>query len=85
MRNDLESSSTDLIVKNDKQESEDRSSEAEEFYIAQMSWNELQLDLSKSEAFAFAILLDQKTRMNRIQSDNVKIENSERVTNEISS
>jgi hypothetical protein len=50
-----------------------------------MSWDELQLDLSKSKAFAFAILFDQKTKMNRIQDNDVEIKNNERIINEISS
>jgi hypothetical protein len=48
-----------------------------------MSWDELHLDLSKLETLAFAILFDQKTRMNRIQSDDVEIKNNELITNEI--
>jgi hypothetical protein len=41
LRNDFESSSTNFIIKNDKQESKDCLNEAKEFYIAQISWNEL--------------------------------------------
>jgi hypothetical protein len=84
LRDDFESSLTNRFVKNNKQESKSRLIKIKEFYIAQMSWNELQFDLSKSKAFAFAILLDQKTSMNCIQNDVVKIENNERIINEIS-
>ncbi len=85
LRDELESSSTNRFVKNDKQESKNRSIKTKNFYIAQISWNELQLVLSKSKAFAFAILFDQKMRMNCILNDDAKIKNNERITNEISS
>ncbi len=83
MQNDLELSLTKHFVENDKQKPKNRSIKAKNSYITQINWNDLQLDLSKSEAFAFAILFDQKTRTNCIQNDNVKIKSSERIINEI--
>ncbi len=43
----------------------------------------MQVNLSRSKTFAFATLLDQKTRTNRMQNENVEIKNNERSTNEI--
>jgi hypothetical protein len=39
--------------------------------------------LSKQETFAFATLLDQKTKTNRLQNDVIEIKNNERITNKI--
>ncbi len=57
-----------------------------DFYIAQMSWSELQFNLFESKAFAFAILLNVDSKRERllivIQKAN---ENNDKISNEISS
>jgi hypothetical protein len=86
LRENSNTSSSKRRVATDKQKSEDLKNESSDFYIAQMSWSELQFNLSKSEALAFATLLNHESKKERLLVVIEKTdENSNKISNEISS
>ncbi len=83
-RKNFETSSNKLRDAADKQKSKDFK-KTSDFYIAQMSWSELQFNLFESEAFAFAILLSVDSKRERLLIVIQKAdENSDKISNEIS-
>jgi hypothetical protein len=84
-KNSSTSSNNNRVVAS-KRRSEDLKNELNDFYIAQMSWSELQFILSKSEAFAFATLFSLESKRERLLIVIEQInKNNDRISNEISS
>jgi hypothetical protein len=84
-RKHFETSSNRFRDAADKQKSEDFK-KTNDFYITQMSWSKLHFNLFESKAFAFAILFSVDLKRERLLIVIQKAdENSDRVSNEISS
>jgi hypothetical protein len=79
-RKNSNTSSNNRRVATDKQKSENLKNESSDFYIAQMSWSELQFSLSESKALVFATLLNHESKRERLL---IVIERQTRIITEL--